>query len=394
MVKNSIQEAEKNLLHVYNRFPVVLDHGEGMYLYDEDGKEYLDFLAGIGVMCLGYHHPVYTEALKEQIDKLCHTSNLFFTKNCGEAAEALNKVSGMDRVFFTNSGAEAIEGALKSARKYAYTKGNGRYEFIAMEHSFHGRTIGAVSVTGHKEYREPFEPMLPGAKFAEFNNLESVKALVNDKTCAIILEPLQGEGGINLATQEFMEGIRKICDENDILMICDEVQCGMGRTGSMFTWQKFGVQPDIMTMAKGIGNGVPVGAFAMTEKVAEYSMKAGDHGSTYGGNPFACMAVKTVLDIFENEKILAHVNEVAPYLEKCLDELVENCEYVTLRKGTGFMQGLALTKPAGEVVKNAIDEGLLIVVAEGNVVRLLPPLIAEKEHIDEMIKKLTKALNK
>ena len=394
MVKNSIQEAEKNLLHVYNRFPVVLDHGEGMYLYDEDGKEYLDFLAGIGVMCLGYHHPVYTEALKEQIDKLCHTSNLFFTKNCGEAAEALNKVSGMDRVFFTNSGAEAIEGALKSARKYAYTKGNGRYEFIAMEHSFHGRTIGAVSVTGHKEYREPFEPMLPGAKFAEFNNFESVKALVNDKTCAIILEPLQGEGGINLATQEFMDGIRKICDENDILMICDEVQCGMGRTGSMFAWQKFGVQPDIMTMAKGIGNGVPVGAFAMTEKVAEYSMKAGDHGSTYGGNPFACMAVKTVLDIFENEKILAHVNEVAPYLEKRLDELVENCEYVTLRKGTGFMQGLALTKPAGEVVKNAIDEGLLIVVAEGNVVRLLPPLIAEKEHIDEMIEKLTKALNK
>lgn len=394
MVKNNIQEAEKNLLHVYNRFPVVLDHGEGMYLYDEDGKEYLDFLAGIGVMCLGYHHPVYTEALKNQIDKLCHTSNLFFTKNCGEAAEALNKVSGMDRVFFTNSGAEAIEGALKSARKYAYTKGTGRYEFIAMEHSFHGRTIGAVSVTGHKEYREPFEPMLPGAKFAEFNNLESVKALVNEKTCAIVLEPLQGEGGINLATQEFMEGIRKICDENDILMICDEVQCGMGRTGSMFAWQKFGVKPDIMTMAKGIGNGVPVGAFAMTEKVAEFSMKAGDHGSTYGGNPFACMAVKTVLDLFEKEQILAHVNEVAPYLEKCLDALVENCEFVTQRKGTGFMQGLALTKPAGEVVKNAIDEGLLIVVAEGNVVRLLPPLIAEKKHIDEMIEKLTKVLNK
>lgn len=394
MVKNNIQEAEKNLLHVYNRFPVVLDHGEGMYLYDEDGKQYLDFLAGIGVMCLGYHHPVYTEALKEQIDKLCHTSNLFFTKNCGEAAQALNQVSGMDRVFFTNSGAEAIEGALKSARKYAYTKGNGRYEFIAMEHSFHGRTIGAVSVTGHKEYREPFEPMLPGARFAEFNNLESVKELVNDKTCAIILEPLQGEGGINLATQEFMEGIRKICDENDILMICDEVQCGMGRTGAMFAWQKFGVKPDIMTMAKGIGNGVPVGAFAMTEKVAEYSMKAGDHGSTYGGNPFACMAVKTVLDIFEKEQLLAHVNEVAPYLEERLNELVAECAYVTQRKGTGFMQGLALTKPAGEVVKHAIEEGLLIVVAEGNVIRLLPPLIAEKEHIDEMIEKLKKALEK
>ncbi|MEE1085589.1 MAG: aspartate aminotransferase family protein [Schaedlerella sp.] len=394
MVKNKIQEAENNLLHVYNRFPVVLDHGEGMYLYDEDGKQYLDFLAGIGVMCLGYSHPVYCEALKTQIDKLCHTSNLFFTKNCGEAAKALNKATGMDRVFFTNSGAEAIEGALKSARKYAYTKGSGRYEFIAMEHSFHGRTIGAVSVTGHKEYREPFEPMLPGAKFAEFNNLDSVKALVNDKTCAIILEPLQGEGGINLATQEFMEGIRKICDENDILMICDEVQCGMGRTGSMFTWQKFGVKPDIMAMAKGIGNGVPVGAFAMTEKVAEYSMKPGDHGSTYGGNPFACMAVKTVLDIFEKDKIVAHVNEIAPYLEECLDELVETNEYVKMRKGTGLMQGLALIKPAGEVVKNAIAEGLLICVAEGNVIRLLPPLIVEKEQIDEMIVKLKKVLEK
>lgn len=394
MVKNNIQEAENNLLHVYNRFPVALDHGDGMYLYDVDGKQYLDFLAGIGVMCLGYNHPVYNEALKSQIDKLTHTSNLFFTVNCGEAAQALNKVSGMDRVFFTNSGAEAIEGALKSARKYAYTKGTGRYEFIAMENSFHGRTIGAVSVTGHKEYREPFEPMLPGARFAEFNNLDSVKALVNDKTCAIILEPLQGEGGINLATQEFMEGIRKICDENDILMICDEVQCGMGRTGSMFTWQKFGVKPDIMTMAKGIGNGIPVGAFAMTGKVAEFSMKPGDHGSTYGGNPFACMAVKTVLEIFEKDQIIAHVNEISPYLEKCLDELVENNEYVSSRKGTGLMQGLVLTKPAGEVVKNAIEEGLLMCVAEGNVIRLLPPLIVKKEQIDEMIVKLTKALEK
>ena len=394
MVKNSIQEAENNLLHVYNRFPVALDHGDGMYLYDINGKQYLDFLAGIGVMCLGYNHPVYNEALKSQIDKLTHTSNLFYTVNCGEAAQALNSVTEMDRVFFTNSGAEAIEGALKSARKYAYTKGTGRYEFIAMEHSFHGRTIGAVSVTGHKAYREPFEPMLPGAKFAEFNNLESVKALVNDKTCAIILEPLQGEGGINLATQEFMEGIRAICDENDILMICDEVQCGMGRTGSMFAWQKFGVKPDIMTMAKGIGNGVPVGAFAMTEKVAEYSMKPGDHGSTYGGSPFACMAVKTVLDIFEKDQILTHVNEIAPYLEECLNKLVEESEFVTARKGTGLMQGLALTKPAGEVVKNAIAEGLLIVVAEGNVIRLLPPLIVEKDQIDEMIVKLKKALEK
>ena len=298
----------------------------------------------------------------------------------------------MDRVFFTNSGSEANEGALKAARRYAYTKGTGRYEFIAMEHSFHGRSFGAVSVTGHDAYREPFEPVVPGVKFARFNDLDSVKELVSDKTCAIILEPLQGEGGINLATQEFMEGIRKICDENDILMICDEVQCGMGRTGSMFAWQGFGVKPDIMTMAKAIGNGIPVGAFAMTERVAEYSLKPGDHGATYGGNPLACTAVKTVIRIFERDDIVGHVNKVAPYLTKRLDELAAETDCITERKGKGLMQGLALSKPAGEVNQKAVEEGLLVIQAEGNVLRLLPPLIVEEKHIDEMIEKLKRAL--
>ena len=323
MVNNKIQAAEENLIHVYNRFPVVLDHGEGMYLYDTDGRKYLDFAAGFAVTGLGYYNKELNETLKAQIDKLYHTSNLYYHESCGEAAKELNRVCGMDRVFFTNSGGEAVEGALKSARRYAYTKGTGRYEFIAMENSFHGRTFGAVSVTGHDAYREPFEPLVPGVKFAKFNDLDSVKALVSDKTCAIILEPLQGEGGINLATQEFMEGIRKICDENGILMICDEVQCGMGRTGSMFAWQGFGTRPDILTMAKAIGNGIPVGAFAMTEEVAKYSLKPGDHGATYGGNPLACTAVKKVIEIFERENIVGHVNEVAPYLTKKLDELVE-----------------------------------------------------------------------
>ena len=299
MVNEKIKAAEENLVHVYNRFPIALDHGEGMYVYDTEGKEYLDFAAGFAVTGLGYDNKELNEALKAQIDKLYHTSNLYYHESCGEAAEELNRISGMDRVFFTNSGSEANEGALKAARRYAYTKGTGRYEFIAMEHSFHGRSFGAVSVTGHGPYREPFEPLVPGVKFAKFNDLDSVKALVSDKTCAIILEPLQGEGGINLATQEFMEGIRRICDENDILMICDEVQCGMGRTGSMFAWQGFGVKPDILTMAKAIGNGIPVGAFAMTERVAEYSLKPGDHGATYGGNPLACTAVKT--DLRERE---------------------------------------------------------------------------------------------
>ena len=392
MVNNKIQTAEENLIHVYNRFPVVLDHGKGMYLYDTDGKEYLDFAAGIAVCGLGYGNEELNEALKAQIDKLCHTSNLYYHESCGEAAKELNRVSGMDRVFFTNSGTEANEGALKAARRYAFTKKTGRYEFIAMEDSFHGRSFGAVSVTGHDSYREPFEPVLPGVKFAKFNDLDSVKALVSDKTCAIILEPLQGEGGIHLATQEFMEGIRKICDDNDILMICDEVQCGMARTGTMFAWQGFGVKPDIITMAKAIGNGIPVGAFAMTEKVAEYSLQPGDHGATYGGNPLACTAVKKVIEIFEREDIVGHVNQVAPYLTKRLDELVDEMDCVTERRGTGFMQGLVLSKPAGEVISRAIAEGLLVIQAEGNVLRFVPPLIVEEKHIDEMIGKLKKAL--
>lgn len=392
MVNNKIQAAEENLIHVYNRFPVVLDHGKGMYLYDTEGKEYLDFAAGIAVCGLGYGNEELNNALKAQIDKLCHTSNLYYHESCGEAAKELNRVSGMDRVFFTNSGTEANEGALKAARKYAYTKKSGRYEFIAMENSFHGRSFGAVSVTGHDSYREPFEPVLPGVKFAKFNDLDSVKALVSDKTCAIILEPLQGEGGINLATQEFMEGVRKICDDNDILMICDEVQCGMARTGTMFAWQGFGVKPDIITMAKAIGNGIPVGAFAMTEKVAEYSLQPGDHGATYGGNPLACTAVKKVIEIFEREDIVGHVNQVAPYLTKRLDELVDEMGCVTERRGKGLMQGLVLSKPAGEVISRAIAEGLLVIQAEGNVLRFLPPLIVEEKHIDEMIGKLKKAL--
>lgn len=392
MVNNKIQTAEENLIHVYNRFPVVLDHGKGMYLYDADGKEYLDFAAGIAVCGLGYGNEELNNALKAQIDKLCHTSNLFYHESCGEAAKELNRVSGMDRVFFTNSGTEANEGALKAARKYAYTKKTGRYEFIAMENSFHGRSFGAVSVTGHDSYREPFEPVLPGVKFARFNDLDSVKALVSDKTCAIILEPLQGEGGINLATQGFMEGIRKICDDNDILMICDEVQCGMARTGTMFAWQGFGVKPDIITMAKAIGNGIPVGAFAMTEKVAEYSLQPGDHGATYGGNPLACTAVKKVIEIFEREDIVGHVNKVGPYLAKRLDDLVEEADCVTERRGKGLMQGLALSRPAGEVISRAVEEGLLVIQAEGNVLRFVPPLIVEEKHIDEMIEKLKRAL--
>lgn len=383
---------EENLLHTYNRFPITLDRGDGVYLYDTDGKKYLDFMAGIAVSGLGYGNVELKNALKEQIDNLLHSSNLYYNTTCGKAAEALRRVSGMDRIFFTNSGAEANEGTLKAARKYAWQKKSGRFEFIAMKDSFHGRTMGALSVTEHPAYREPFEPLIPGVSFAEFNNLESVKKLVNEKTCGIIVEPVQGEGGINTATKEFMTGIRKLCDEEGILMICDEIQCGMARTGEMFAWQLYGTKPDIMTMAKAIGSGVPVGAFAMTKAVAEASLKPGDHGTTYGGNPLACAAVAKTLEIYEKQKLAAHVKEVGDYLEEQLKKLVEDYDCVVEQRGLGLIRGIKLSGPVGEVVKKAMEEGLLIISARSDVIRLVPPLVIGKEHVDEMIEKLRKVL--
>lgn len=392
MVNKYIEQAEQSLLHTYNRYPIVLDHGEGVYLYDTEGKQYLDFAAGIAVCSLGYGQKEFEKALMEQAHNLLHVSNLFYTVPTTEAAEKLKKAAQMDRVFFTNSGTEAIEGALKAARKYAYTRKSGRYEFIAMNHSFHGRSMGAVSVTGTESYRTPFEPLISGVKFAEYNDLESVKAQVTDQTCAILMETLQGEGGIYPADPEFLQGVRELCDANDILLILDEIQCGMGRTGAMFAWQDYGVRPDIMCMAKAIGNGVPVGAFAMTEKVAADSLKPGDHGTTYGGNPFVCAAVSKVLDLFEEEHIVEHVKEITPYLEEKLDALVERYDTVLERRGKGLMQGLVLSRPVGEVITNAQKEGLLVISAGGNVLRMVPPLVIEKEHVDEMIIKLEKAL--
>ena len=392
MSKEYIKTAEEALLHTYNRYQIVLEKGEGAYLYDVNGKEYLDFAAGIAVCSLGYSNEEYKEALKEQIDSLMHTSNLFYSKPTVKAAKLLKEASQMDRVFFTNSGTEAIEGALKAARKYAYTKGSGKYEFIAMNHSFHGRSMGAVAVTGTEKYRTPFEPLIGGVKFAEFNDFESVKALVTDKTCAIIMEPIQGEGGIYPAEQAFLEQVRALCDEKDILLIFDEIQCGVGRTGSMFAWQGYGVKPDIMAMAKAIGNGVPVGAFAMTEKVAECSLAPGDHGTTYGGNPLVCAAVAKVLEIFEKENLTEHVKKVGAYLEDKLNALVEENEFVVARRGKGLMQGIVLTKPVGEVIPKAMEEGLIIISAGGNVLRVIPPLIITEAQVDEMIDKLKKAL--
>lgn len=389
-----IEKAEADILHTYNRFHLVLDHGNGVYLYDTDGKEYLDFAAGIAVQALGYGNKEYNDALKVQVDKLLHTSNLYYNVPIANAAERLKKASEMDRVFFTNSGTEAIEGAIKAAKKYAYTRdGHAGHEIIAMNHSFHGRSIGALSVTGNKHYQEPFEPLMPGVKFAEFNQLDSVKSLINEKTCAIIFETVQGEGGIYPATQEFMEGVKALCEEYDILLILDEIQCGMGRTGSMFAWQQYGVKPDIMTSAKALGCGVPVGAFLMTEKVAEMSLKPGDHGTTYGGNPFVGAAADKVLEIMERDHITDHVKQIAPYLEQKLDGLMEKYDFITARRGMGLIQGLVSEKPVGQIAARAIEEGLLIITAGSDVIRFVPPLIIEEKHVDEMVEKLDRVLS-
>ena len=356
--KEYMERAENAVLHTYNRFPVVLDRGEGVRLYDLEGKEYLDFGAGIAVFALGYGNKAYNQALKDQIDKVIHTSNLFYNVPMVEAAEKLLKASGLSKVFFTNSGTEAIEGAIKAARKYAWLKDQSTdHEIIAMRHSFHGRSLGALSVTGNA-----------------------------------ILEPVQGEGGIYPASREFLQGLRKLCDEKDILLILDEIQCGMGRTGTMFAFQSYGVMPDIMTCAKALGCGVPVGAFVLNEKTAGNSLAPGDHGTTYGGNPLACCAVSKVFDLFEEEKILEHVQETAPYLEEKLDKLVEKYDFLTERRGKGLMQGLVVSgRPVGEIINKAIENGLFVLSAGSDVLRFVPPLIITKADIDEMVEKLEKS---
>ncbi len=390
-----MEAAEAHVLHTYNRFPIVLEKGDGVYLYDTDGKKYLDFAAGIAVFGLGYHYPGYDEALKEQIDKVIHTSNLFYHVPLADAAGKLAKASRMSKVFFTNSGTEAIEGAIKAARKYAYLKdGSTDHEIVSMNHSFHGRSVGALSVTGNFHYQEAFRPLMGGVKFADFNDLDSVKAQVNEKTCAVILETVQGEGGIYPAEKSFLEGVKALCEEKDILLILDEIQCGMGRTGSMFAWQEYGVEPDIMTCAKALGCGIPVGAFVLNEKTAAASLVPGDHGTTYGGNPLACAAVSAVLDIFEKAGIQEHVKALTPYLEERLDALVEKYDCLSVRRGKGFMQGLVVTgRSVGEVVNQSLENGLMVISAGSDVLRLVPPLVIEKEHIDEMIEKLKWAFN-
>ena len=393
--KEMMERAEHVLYKTYNRFPVVFDHGKGVRLYDTEGQEYLDFGAGIAVMGLGYGDEEYTQAVKEQLDKLTHISNLFYNAPSVRAGEKLLAASGMDKVFFTNSGTEAVEGALKIARRYYYNKTHGEApagEIIAMNRSFHGRSLGALSVTGNAHYREPFVPLIPGIRFADFNDLDSVKARLNENTCAIIMEPIQGEGGVYPATEEFIKGVRELCDAHDLLLILDEIQCGMGRSGEMFAWQHYGVKPDVMTVAKALGNGLPVGAFLACGKAAS-AMIPGDHGTTYGGNPLVGAGAEAVLDIFERRHIVEHVREMGAYLWEKLEELMASSETVCGHRGMGLIQGLEFTVPAGPIVSKALLEEKLVLISAGEkVIRFVPPLVIEKADVDEMVKRLGRVL--
>ena len=393
IMNDYIEEAEAALLHTYNRYQVVFDHGEGVYLYDLEGKKYLDFVSGIAVFALGYGVKEYNDAVKAQVDKLLHTSNYYYNVPAIEAAKGIKKISGMDRVFFTNSGAEAIEGAIKTARKYAFLKdGRTDHEIIAMEHSFHGRTMGALSVTGKRAYRDPFEPMIGNIRFAEFNDIESVKKNLNDKTCAILCETVQGEGGIYPADESFLKELRRICDERDILLMLDEIQCGMGRSGEYFAWQRYGVKPDVMTVAKALGCGVPVGAFLMTEKVGQASLVAGDHGTTYGGNPLAGAAICSVLKLFEEKHVLENVRKSGAYLYEVLEGIKKEHSDIIDHRGVGLMQGLEFDHPVADIINRALDKGLVLINAGANIIRFLPALVVGEKDIDDMASILKECL--
>ena len=386
------EDGENVFLKAYGRYEEVLEKGEGVYLYDTDGKKYLDFYSGIGVNSFGHNYPRYTESLKKQLETLVHVSNYFYTPISIEAAKKVVEATKLSKVFFCNSGTEATEGALKLARKYYYKKhGKADSEIISLQHSFHGRSTGSVKLTGNESYQRAFGPLIDGVKYAYINDLDSVKALVNERTASIIVEPIQGEGGVNPCTKEFLQGLRQICDDNDICLILDEVQCGMGRTGTIMTYFQYDIMPDIVCLAKGLGAGVPVGAFVANEKVGA-AMEPGDHGSTYGGNPFVSQAVSTVFDIINEENMMDHVQSVSKYLIARLDELVEKYDVVKERRGLGLMQGLELTMSAKGVVRELFEQGVVVVTAGTNVIRMLPPFIINEGHVDEFIDILEKIL--
>lgn len=380
---------EKYIMHTYNRFPITLAAGRGMYVYDEHGKEYLDFVAGIAVNSLGHNHPKLVKAITEQAARLIHVSNLYWTDPQVSLAQKLVENGELDKVFFCNSGAESIEGALKLARRYGSK--TGRQEIITMNHSFHGRTFAAVTATGQSHYQEHFGDMFPHIKYADFNDIDSLKAAVTDNTCAILMEPVQGEGGIHPADTEYLKAVRELCDEKDILLMFDEVQCGVGRLGTLFAYQTFGVVPDVMSMAKGIAGGIPCGVVMAKQRVADV-FKAGDHASTFGGNPLATAAGNVVVDELLGG-LLDNVKTNGKYLTEKLNELKAKHDCILDVRGIGFMQGIELNKPVAPVIATAIDNGLLLVNAGSSIIRFVPSLIAGKEDIDKAMDILDIALS-
>ncbi len=381
----------KVVMNTYSRFPIAFDHGKGMYVWDADGKKYLDFVAGIAVNSLGYGHERLGEKIAEQAMKLIHVSNLYYTEPQIELAEMICEHSGFDKVFFCNSGAESIEAALKICRKYASMKSKPGRDIITMEHSFHGRTYGAVTATGQEKYQKGLAPLMPGIKHVPFNDIEALKAAVDKNTCGILLEPVQGEGGIHPADKEYLRAVRKICDENDIVLVFDEIQCGVGRCGELFAHQALGVTPDAATFAKGLAGGVPIGALMATNKLAE-AFKPGDHASTFGGNPLATSAGTVVLDELFNNGLLENVKKQGEYLKNKLLELKGKYPIIKDVRGIGLMQGIELGIPVAPVIAECINNGLLLVGAGTNVIRFVPALIVKSGDIDEAMRILEKAI--
>ena len=386
MNKQEIIQADQDyFMNVFGpRFPIVLEKGEGVYLYDKEGNKYLDFTAGIAVNALGYNYPEFSEALKEQVSKLIHASNLYYYEIQAKLSKLLISNSYADKIFYSNSGAEANEGAIKLAKKYFKEKGEERYEIITAKNSFHGRTLKTLAATGQEKYHKPYTPIPQGFKYVPYNDLAAIKEAIDDKTAAIMLELIQGEGGVNPATQEYIEGVRELCDQEGILLIFDEIQTGIGRTGSLFAYEEYGIEPDILTLAKALGNGVPIGAFLAKDGVAQ-AFKPGDHGSTFGGNPLACQAAYTTLSIILNQGVVDNAKEVGSYFYNRLLELKEKYDFIKELRGMGLILGLELDMEAKEIVKKMLDNGILVLTAGKKVLRFLPPLVINIEDVDQVI---------
>ncbi|MCQ6254205.1 aspartate aminotransferase family protein [Methanocaldococcus sp.] len=394
MNENWIELEKKYHLQIYRRLPVVLVEGRGMEVYDIEGRKYYDFLAGIGVNNVGHCHPKVVEAIKKQAETLIHTSNIYYTIPQIKLAKKLVELSGLDKAFFCNSGAEANEGAIKFARKYASkVLGKAGGEIISMYNAFHGRTLTTLAATPKPKYQEGFYPLPQGFKYVPFNDLEALKESISNKTCAIIVEPVQGEGGINVADKDYLRGVRDLCDDKNIVLIFDEVQCGMGRTGKMFAYEHYGVKPDIVTLAKALGGGVPIGAVILKEEIAK-SLNYGDHGTTFGGNPLACSAALASVEVIEELIKDNKVIEKGDYFIQKLKNLKEKYDFIKEVRGLGLMIGTELEFNGSEIVKKMLERGFLINCTSDVVLRSLPPLIVEKEHIDSLIDTLDDVFSK